>query len=776
MKKLVMMLLCALVAICTLTTLVACDKTPSEPETLATPSNVQISDTGLITWNAVENATSYVVTINSENNSVSGTSFQVLSTLNDFYYSVYAKADGYKDSLPSETKFFEGNNDPPIPPAPTVAVAIQGGSEIKSGQSITLKATVDGKQADSSAVSWSVEQGQEYVSVDQTGKVTANEVDGEKQIVIKATSAANAQCFAQKVLTVVTRPELTQEMLDAIETEKVGFEGFLSINLYTIGLFSKPYRTISMTIKTAMDGTNWYAEYENSSTNLTTSLYFKNHEGVACQVGVSFMNDEQYIPMVDGEGMNVSWTDSGLYNSLGGLSVDDFEFDEIKWRWMYKGADSAFLKRVIASANPYDFDINNFGLIIDEGEVAGIYAISNDDYTVLEGYKAIQELFVAINIGNTVDVPTISKFSHDPQYDQLYENLQTAIDNMRELDSYTLDFKEITASYLTSGYTQSGYRETITQTNCYFQPFTVSYGDNQHEIHTFVENSAYGFKKINDTLYNAYSETKPSEYSATRAYATTFDNAKPTFAMSSEIFRSYFEDEETGSITYYVDDVMCGAASTFYYGMGNDINLYGIFATKGYTSQDSSFTPYLTVKDGYITNAGFYFYLGSIYGVVEIEYSGFNASTLPEGVEVEFETRQVPTSWSQLTIQVSNDSSSTSEDVETNALDYLKEFYGNENIDQEMPFFGVPLGDTYGFGLSTYHIPVGTSVAKPSIVFYYDVPLGIDYTIDEPLRKVKEYLLSLGFEKNAYDEFRKGDICVAPMDSSLDLVIYVWKA
>lgn len=775
MKKTVLTLLCALVAICTLTTLVACDRTPS-PQTLDTPQNVQISETGLITWNAVENATSYVVTVNGTQNIVNGTSFQLASTVLDVYYSVFARADGYNDSLPSQTQFFEGSSEPPVDTTPTVAVAIQGGSEIKSGQSVTLKATVDGDQANSSNIVWSVVQGQEYVSVSQSGVVTAQEVEGEKQIIIAATSKANEKCFAQKALTIVMRPELTQSMLDAIDTSKVGFEGFLSINLYTIGLFSKPYRTISTTVKTAMDGTNWYAEYENSSTGLKTSLYFKNHNGIACQVGISFMNDEQYVPMVDDDGMSVTWEDAGLYNSLDGLNVDDFEFDETKWRWMYKGSNDSLLKRVIAAANPYDFDISSFGLIIDEGEIVGIYAVSNDDYTVIEGYRAIQELFVAINIGNTVEVPTISKFSHDPQYDQLYSNLQTAIDNMRALDSYTLEFKEITASYLTSGYTQSGYNEIITQTDCYFEPFTVSYDEDRQEIHSVVENSAYGFKKINETLYNAYSEIKKGEYAATRAYATTFDNAKPTFAMSSEIFRSYYEDEETGSITYYVDDVMCGAASTFYYGMGNDINLYGIFATRGYTSQDTSFTPYVTVKDGYICEAGFYFYLGSIYGVVELKYGNFNDSALPADVAVEFETRQVPTSWSQLTIQVSSDSSSTTEDVEVNALEYLKEFYGNENIDQDMPFFGVPLGDTYGFGLTTYHIPAGTSVAKASVVFYYDVPLGIDYTIDEPLKQVKEYLLSLGFEKNSNDEFRKGDIWVAPVDSSLDLIIYVWKA
>ena len=85
------------------------------------------------------------------------------------------------------------------------------------------------------------------------------------------------------------------------------------------------------------------------------------------------------------------------------------------------------------------------------------------------------------------------------------------------------------------------------------------------------------------------------------------------------------------------------------------------------------------------------------------------------------------------------------------------------------------LGDTYGFGLTTIHSPTGTGIAKQSVVFYYDVPLDVDYTIDSSLNKVGEYLLSLGFTKNANDEYSKDGIYVAPVDSSLDLVIYVWK-
>ena len=220
---------------------------------------------------------------------------------------------------------------------------------------------------------------------------------------------------------------------------------------------------------------------------------------------------------------------------------------------------------------------------------------------------------------------------------------------------------------------------------------------------------------------------------------------------------------------------MSSVASTFYYGVGNDENLYGLFATEGRISSTETFTPYVVVKDGYIIEAAFYFYVGSMYGVVEIKYSDFNKTEIPQDVNIDFTPRQVPTSWSELTVNVSSDGPSTVDDEEVNALEYFKTFYGNDNIDNELPFFGNVLGDTYGFGLTTIYTPGGTNNAELSVVLYYDVPLGLDYTIDAPLKDIKDYLVSLGFVENKYGEFNKDNIWISPQDSNLDLVIYVWK-
>lgn len=731
---------------------------------LAAPLNVKISSDGVITWNKVEGATSYLVQINGIPKLAKTNSYTVASLYSDFTYAVAAVRNDEVGPYSSSQTFVAKD------PFENVTVGITGSSEVKSGKSITLNAIVNEDGSDA-GVTWSIKSGSEYASIDANGRLTAKEVDGSKIIEVVATSVANPSKSATKVITITSKPTLTQEMLNKLNVDKIGFEGYITISLYKFGISSSLYQTATLSVKTAMDGTNWYSEYENNATGTMSGLYYKNHDDLACQVGVSFTNDEQYEPMLDDNDKTVSFVDSGLYNNFKGLKVSDFAFNNDTWRYDYVGSDTKLAERMIASANPYSFKVNGFSLIIDDGEVLGIYAKSDDDYTITAGYRGIQELTVAVNYGDTVDVPSINKYTHDPIHDELNE----AIKNMQELTSYTLDFKSIVASYMASGVTESGFVETITENDCYFVPYSVRYSTKGEEIHTPQPDDIYGYHKFNDNLYNTYSMDKDGNLYATRAFASDFSNARPTFAFAGEIFTKYYKNDKEGTITYYVDNVMSSVASTFFYGVGNDINLYGIFATEGYISSTSSFTPYVTVKDGYIVSACFYFYLGSMYGVVELNYSDFNTATLPADTTIEFTQRNLPTSWSELTIQVSSDSSTTDDDTEVNALDYLKEFYNDENIGDKMPFFGNVLGDTYGFGLTTVHIPTGGNVAKQAIVFYYDVPLDVDYTIDSSLNKIGEYLLSLGFTKNAHDEYEKDGIYIAPVDSSLDLVIYVWK-
>ena len=487
--------------------------------------------------------------------------------------------------------------------------------------------------------------------------------------------------------------------------------------------------------------------------------------------------------MLDDNDIEVSWENAGLYNSLHDLPLADFRFNENTWRWEYHGKNNELVDRIVMSANPYEFEVKvdddgykSFSLIIDDGEVLGISAVSESSYTIVPGYRAMQELYVAINFDKTVEVPTISTYQHDEAHDEL----QQAIDNMCALSSYKVDFKQIVGSPMSSEIREQGFIETVTYTECYFQPYQVKYV-NSREVHETVPNTEYGFHKVSADLYNSYSyDSKQNEYIANRAFAGAFTNARPSFAFAAELFRKVEIDEANNSKNYYVDSLMSRVATTWYKHMSTDTALYGIFATEGRIDAQTTFTPYVTVKDGYITNACFYFYMGNLYGVIELTYSDFNTAALPEGVHISLkEDRQVPSSWNDVKIDVEKDDNlgvTVDDNNQAVATDYLKAFFNDDDILQKLPYFGSVLGDTYGFGMMSVYTSPANNRSRGAVAFYFDVPVDYDYTINSSMAAVRKYLLGLGFEKNQYGEYTKDGICIAPTDSQLDFIIYVWKA
>ncbi len=94
------------IAVLALLTLYSCVK--DEPQELAVPTNVTISEEGYISWDKVENATSYIVTINEKSYVVTTNNFQVEDLKNDFKFTVKALADGYITSPDSDVQDFTG--------------------------------------------------------------------------------------------------------------------------------------------------------------------------------------------------------------------------------------------------------------------------------------------------------------------------------------------------------------------------------------------------------------------------------------------------------------------------------------------------------------------------------------------------------------------------------------------------------------------------------------------------------------------------------------------
>ena len=568
------------------------------------------------------------------------------------------------------------------------------------------------------------------------------------------------------------KPTLTQSMLDVFDTEYISFDGSHEVALYDIrnGKYQESY---SYNVSTAMDGTYWTATYLDGGLGTNRTLFYKNNNDLACEVSVNLMNEENYLPVLDEKGNTISWADSGMHNYLDELVVSDFSYNDTTGRYHYIKPDKTLAQNIVDSANPYDFVVKDLSLIIADGEIIGINAVSEFDSTIAAGSKAEQTLIATINYGqDIVELNKIEKFEYIAE---IHDPLKEAIENMQELTSYKTKVRVLMQTIYTSGITGEGYIETVTPTDLYFQKITLGTTSNPED--SIVPNSEYGYHKFSDDDYNSYYTSQDgANLVASRAYKGSMNKAQPSFAFAPEIMTGYSYDEANDEKYYYVDVNMSNVATTFYNGVGNDINTYGIFATEGFTSATESFTPYVVVKDGYITYACFYFNLGLMYGVVEISYSDFNTATLPTDVEIDFTQRQIPTSWDQLEFILSSDSGNTSDDTYTNAGTYLKTFFENENILNDMPFFGGIdyLGDTYGFGMTSQYRPEGMGFYINALTLYYDVPLDLNYSINSSMEKVYQCLEDKGFT-NRNGTFVKGDISVVPVDNELDLMIYIYR-
>ncbi|MGN1093830.1 MAG: hypothetical protein ACI4SC_02505 [Candidatus Neoclostridium sp.] len=738
--------------------------------TLSAPQNVRVDKTGLVSWDAVENAASYVVELNGEQTETQSTEFMPSDTDEDFSVTVYAVAPHYKKSAPSDPVNFSGLGK--------IEVKIRYDGGLYSGKTLTLDAVVTGTFFDD-GVTWSITEGQQYAEIDaQSGVITANILDEDASVTIRATSNLNPSKYAEKTLTAFARPVLTEDMLTELcAADEIAFEGYMEMALYTTGFNSSYYDTYKYTTKTAMDGEYWYSQYVDPTTGLTMGAYYKNDNGVASMVSVDFMNEECYVPVLDKKENPVSWKDSGFYNPFKGLTAEDFVFDEDQWMYKYAGSDETLPSRMVTAANPYDFKVKNVFLLIDDGAVIGIYATALPDYTVAQNYVAYNKLTAAVNYSDVV-VEKAAKYTHDSKYDRYYADFHTAIENMRALKNYTTTFTNFQS--MAGVVTVFGYKEYVTENECYFTPYKINSRDSeQNYIYEYTGND-YGFKTVGENLYNSYYKITDGEtvkWEAERAYARNISAAKPTFAFSEEIFRTIITYENNDEVTFSADPAMAHVASTLYFDKDKYADLYGLFAT-GYdifgNQLEADYITNVTIKDGYITKAQFYYYFDIFYGIVELTFGDFNETVLPESAaSVTFEPRQVPSDWydSSLFIAV--------EEEEFPLGEYFETYFGSKETAGKVPFFGAVLGDTFNFSMRWSVVPGGSSYGEPAIAFKYDVPLDSDRTLNSSITALEKFIEAKGFEKNDYGDFVSGEISIRidvdMAQTNLDLIIYVWK-
>jgi len=787
--------LAVVLALSVFTLFTGCDNEKEQGVQKLDAPTVTVAENGLVTWNAVDGADEYLVTVTPGIMYITtDTSYQLADTTKTCSITVTAKGADYDDSDASEAVTFTPAIVPPTPIEEDITVSIESVAVVESGKTLQLNAAVKG--TDDKEVYWSIDS-EEYATIDDNGLLTAKPLDGRDAVVtVKAESAADPSVFATRTVTVVGNHELgaakLQAMLDALDTDKLEYSGMLDIDYYTTGVVQKYDGSAQISLRTGMDGTNWYAAYTDNVTGTPSNIFYKNVDDVACQVGLDFMNEEKYYPMYDDNRHTVSWYDSGLYNTLKGLKASDFTYRASMRRYEYTGSDETFIARTALSANPMNFTPKNLFLIIDGDEIVGLYSESIDDYTVMAQEMARMRMIVAINKGDAAKVKTINKFEHDAEHDAAYAKLEGAIAKMHALKNYRVDFRATTYFLQTGTYTYEGYDEYIDVENGfgYFLPYEFT--ENALGVRkTYGEYDDYGYKKVSDSLYNAfyrdYDEKTDTDngYKASRAFEGGFETAVPSFAFVADIFTSYldYEDADGKKYTaYFADESLQSVATTFYNGVGTDAQLFGLYAAKRMPELPLSienFTPFVTVdENGYIVSATFFFNLYYFYGVVDIQYCDFDAVEFPTGISsdtVSFEARNIPARWADVTITDGKGTDITTDDEEVQADTFLNDFFGAGAADA-IPFIGAALGDCYGFGLTGSRMPKGENKLFDTLTLYYDVYLDENYSIDSSIAKIEKFLIENGYTLGNYGVYGKGDYRIQVVDNDLDLLVYVWKA
>lgn len=648
----------------------------------------------------------------------------------------------------------------------TVNVAISGPTSIRYGGTINLLATVTGSA--NTAVIWSTDSN--VVAVSDGTVIVIKEVTVDTTVTITATSVADNTKSASYTITVLApeaQPELTDEMLSLLKDEKIDFAGENHIDIYGITSTSL-VGTSDMSVHTYMEHNRWVADYTGDTNS--GRIYYANKDGYANKVQISLMNSEEYVALEDDYGLPITWENSGLYNPFINIKVSDFTFNRDTWMYEYTGSDTNFLTRATSALTPYDFEPKTLSLVISDDEIIAIQLKSDYDYRIVSGYRVIQTLTSSFNSGDLVNIPSLPTYSYEEDAHGLLKN---ALEKMHSLSSYKTRLTMQAYDYSTGSQSITGYEETVTPTEMFYKPFTAKVSQGALD---YTYTSPFGYRQIDENTYNYYTPNKDGSFEAFRSYKGNVTDKAPSFEFDAAIFNpGYAWNSKEKEATYSVYEGMCYVASTLYQGFGSDYPLYGLYSTKGSVNGNTNYVPQVTVSnDGYITYATFYFNMGIMYGIVELEFYDFDTTTLPEeATSIQFTPKVVPTSWADVDFYYSaenlgtNDSTLPGDQALTNVL-------GAEVLDV-LPFFDNVLGDTFGLALNTlYNVP-GTGVYTPCYQIYYDVAVDADYSLNKSLAKVKQELIDEGFVRNSYGGYDKDGYTVLPVDSSLDLYIYVFK-
>ncbi len=462
-------------------------------------------------------------------------------------------------------------NDMPKPVSISATAAkdtISYNSETGAFEEIAVTVTVE--NATDSTYTWSYSQAGVVKVENNVVKVIldADDMTLDVYVVITATSNEDTTQKASLPITVKAPTkagqvgELTSAMIEEIGNSSITVTGTLTDYYMDYNAsYNNEETSYDMLVKMS-DGV-WYGEYNaTGSTEVRSNHYIKGSNVVTdwngdvgnelLSVGINMYNEVAATAVKNYNSISATWQSQHLYNHLGQLNINKFEYDAQTGMYKYNYSSSStedlyLLTYLSYSLTPLLEDtLDSLYLVVEDGKITKLIAQTalvnypEDDESPDYGTYTIIELTFS-DVGTTV-VADPEIYSSD-NYTSI---LEEALTKMAAATNYS--FSSVETSISAPSYDESDYEISSIA--------TTSTNKNKPLANSTSSKGEVGLKGwvVADGDSPAILLCKTGQYTATldgKDYYTTYYGYKQTEAGYYDAFEFVYEKDSSGTVTDY---------------------------------------------------------------------------------------------------------------------------------------------------------------------------------------------------------------------------------
>lgn len=609
---------------------------------------------------------------------------------------------------------------------------------LSEGESILVVATVTGL-ADPT-YTWKVSH-EDLIKIENNQLVLIGSVKIDTNVTITATANGDESVFKSKTI-LVKAPvvegevgELNSDVLAEIANQNITFSGVLT-DYYKDFNNSFNNTTNQYDSLVMMSDGRWYGAWniKGNTSNIVTDNYRRGavdgltdaygNVGHALErlfinknneVASSIVKDYRSIPAV--------WEAQHLWNHLGNLQVTNFTYNADDELYTYtvdvNDVESLYLMTYLSYClTPMLQDtLASISFKIEEGHITKVigrtellyYGSDTQEDADAMSYTEVE--LVPANIGSTV-VPEPTKYEPCENV----EILSQALENMRQLENYKYQAKDVTTQAPSS---DSGDYEISSAANSgsvvkyALHNYTSSVGtvgevgyitkdailiENTGKYSYSMDDKLYhvsysGYKQNEDNTYDEFEyQASALAFVGTRKVKGNISDLLPTFDFSAEIFE-YTGTKGTGADLRYVFKLRAVEVTR---DLAMEVSMHS-YAEDAEKSTTKTFTIEVDTN-GYVVSTSYAYNLSDVYyGNITTTYSQFNTVVMPEDTFDNYVPRVWRTSWDQYICKYFQPTH-TGNSYEENAQTVFEHVFGDQAVNLPSPQIFLEVFDDLVFG------------------------------------------------------------------------------